>query len=71
MRWTRSATPRQLLASWEGKPQLSSGPSMEMGAEQRAAIINALTDWACAEFGDLDRALPFAQEYTLQGARLP
>jgi ubiquinone/menaquinone biosynthesis C-methylase UbiE len=70
-RWTRSATPRQLLAAWEAKPQLSSAPGKEMSAEQRAAIVNALTDRARAEFGDLDRAQAFAQEYTLQGARLP
>src|SRR5262245_47305008 len=30
-RWTRSAMPRQLLAAWEGKPQLSSSaPGKEM-----------------------------------------
>jgi SAM-dependent methyltransferase len=71
-RWTRSATPRELLAAWEGKPQLISGaPSKEMSAEQRAAIVNTLTGWTRAEFGDLDRAQEFAQEYTLEGARLP
>jgi ubiquinone/menaquinone biosynthesis C-methylase UbiE len=69
--WTRSATPRQLLAAWEGKPRLSSAPGKEMSPEQRAALVNALTDWARAEFGDLDRAQAFPQEYTLQGARLP
>lgn len=71
-RWKRSATPRQLLAAWEGKPQLISGaPSKEMSAEQRAAAVKALTDWARSEFGDLDRAQEFAEEYTLRGARLP
>jgi len=71
-RWVRSVTPRQLLAAWESKPQLSSGaPGKEMSAEQRAAIVSALTDWVRAEFGDLDRAHELTQEYTLHGARLP
>jgi ubiquinone/menaquinone biosynthesis C-methylase UbiE len=71
-RWTRSATPRQLLAAWEGKPQLiSSVASKKMSVEQRAAIVNALTSWTRAEFGDLDRAQEFSEEYTLHGARMP
>lgn len=70
-RWNRSATPRELLAAWEGKPQLTSAPSKEMSAEQRGAIVNDLTDWARDAFGDLDRAQTFSQEYILQGARLP
>ena len=71
-RWTRSATPRQLIAAWEGKPHLTSGTtSKEMSAEQRTAIVNALTDWARAELGDLDGAHEFGQEYTLHGVRLP
>lgn len=71
-RWTRSATPRKLLSAWEGKPQLMSRtPNGQMSAEQRAAIVDALTGWARAELGDLDRAQDFEEEYTLQGARLP
>jgi hypothetical protein len=71
-RWSRSLTPRQLLAAWEGKPHLSSGAGgTGMNANQRAAVVSALTDWARGEFGDLDRAQEFAEEYTLQGVRLP
>jgi SAM-dependent methyltransferase len=71
-RWTRTATPRQLLAHWEGKPQLISGAaSKAMSAEQRSSIVDALTGWARAELGDLDRAHEFIEEYTLHGARLP
>jgi SAM-dependent methyltransferase len=71
-RWGRSGTPRQLLAAWEGKPRLdSSAQGEEMSAGQRAAIVSALADWARGEFGDLDRVQEFAEEYTLQGARLP
>ena len=67
-RWTRSATPRQLLDAWEGKAQLtSSAEGNGMSAEQRAATVNALTDWARAEFGDLDQVHEFTQDYVLQG----
>ena len=67
-RWTRSATPRQLLAKWEAKPQLMSGASSKkMSAEQRAAIVDALIGWTRAELGDLDRAQEFTEEYTLHG----
>lgn len=71
-RWTRGATPRQLLSAWEAKPQLISGASTrQMSAEERAAIVDALTGWARAQFGDLDRVHEFTEEYTLGGARLP
>lgn len=71
-RWIRTATPRQLLAAWEGKPQLTSGAaSTKMSAEQRAAIVEALTRWACAELGDLDRVQELEQQYKLYGVRLP
>ena len=66
--WTRSVTPRQLLNAWEGKPQLTSNAAGKgMSADQRAGTVNALTDWARAEFGDLDRTHEFTQEYRLQG----
>jgi hypothetical protein len=71
-RWSRGGTPRQLLAAWEGKPHLTSGArGKDMNAGQRAAIVSALADWARGEFGDLDRVQEFAEEYTLQGVRLP
>lgn len=70
-RWTRTATPRQLLANWEGKPQLMSGPTRSMSPEQRAALVEDLTAWARAELGDLDRAQEFEQQYKLYGVRLP
>lgn len=67
-RWTRSATPRELLNAWEGKPQLtSSAGGNSMSAEQRVATVNALRDWTQAEFGDLDRVHEFTQDYVLQG----
>jgi SAM-dependent methyltransferase len=69
--WTRTITPRQLLAAWEGKPQLHSGARGEMSAEARAAVMSALAGWARQEFGDLDRAQEYTEEYTLEGARLP
>src|SRR5262249_53373098 len=69
-RWTRSATPRQLLAAWEEKPRLSSSTAGgELTAGQRDAIVKALTEWAEHEFGDLDRPQEFAEEYVIQGAR--
>jgi ubiquinone/menaquinone biosynthesis C-methylase UbiE len=71
-RWTRTTTPRQLLAAWEGKPLLNSRVSGNaMSPDQRTAIVNALTDSARHEFGDLDRPHEFSEAYTLQGVRLP
>jgi len=67
-RWTRSATPREILNAWEGKPQLtSSATSREMSAEQRAVTVNTLRDWTRAEYGDLDQPREFTQEYVLRG----
>jgi hypothetical protein len=71
-RWTRTTTARQLLASWEGKPQLVSGSrGRPLDPEARTAILEALTDRARQEVGDPDRPEEFAEEYTLQGVRLP
>jgi hypothetical protein len=71
-RWTRTASARQLLATWEGKPQLVSGArGQPLDREGRTAIIQALTERARREAGDLDRPEEFAEEYTLQGVRLP
>jgi len=67
-RWTRSATPRELLNAWEAKPQLtSSAGGNGMTTEQREATVNALRDWTQAEFGDLDQVHEFTQDYVLQG----
>ncbi len=71
-RWMRTATPRQLLANWEGKPQLTSGASgRKMDAEKRAAMVESLTAWARTELGDLDQPQEFEQQYKLYGVRLP
>jgi SAM-dependent methyltransferase len=71
-RWTRAATPRQLLSAWEAKPQLSScAQGTAMSAAARAAAVSALADRALQEFGGLDRTHEFAEEYTLSGVRLP
>jgi ubiquinone/menaquinone biosynthesis C-methylase UbiE len=71
VQWTRTTTPRQLLAAWEGKPLLNSRVSANaLGPDQRTAIVNALTIAAQQEFGDLDRPHEFSEAYTLQGVRL-
>jgi SAM-dependent methyltransferase len=71
VQWTRTTTPRQLLAAWEGKPLLNSRVSGNaLDSDQRTAIVNALTDAARHEFGDLDRPHEFAEAYRLQGVRL-
>jgi SAM-dependent methyltransferase len=71
-RWTRTTTARQILAKWEGKPQLMSrAQGYSLNPEERTVVVDALTDWARQEFGDLDRPEGFAEEYTLQGVRLP
>ncbi len=70
--WTRTATPRQLLTAWEGKPQLDSrAGGGKLGAGARAAVVKALRDRALSEFGDLDREQEFNEEYSLDGVRLP
>jgi SAM-dependent methyltransferase len=71
-RWTRTRTARQALEAWENKPQLShSAEGEEMGPELRRAILDSLAAWARQEFGDLDSPVEFAEEYTLEGVRLP
>jgi SAM-dependent methyltransferase len=70
--WTRTTTPSQLLARWERKPQLTSRVQANtLNAGQRAAILNALADWAQQAFGDLERPIEFSEAYTVQGVRLP
>lgn len=70
--WTRTTTARQLLANWEGKPQLMSrAQGHSLSTAERVAIVEALTDWARQELGDLDSPEEFAEEYTLQGVQLP
>jgi SAM-dependent methyltransferase len=71
-RWARTATARQFLTAWQEKPGMDSGAGgEELSAEGRAAVVKTLTDWAASEFGDLDRPHAFAEEYTLEGVRLP
>ena len=71
-RWTRIATARQFLAAWQEKPGLDSGTGSEaLSAEARDAVVKALADWAANELGDLDRPQEFAEDYTLEGVRLP
>jgi SAM-dependent methyltransferase len=71
-RWTRTTTARQILAAWEGKPQLVSRTAGHtLDPEGRTAIMKALADRARQEVADLDRPEEFTEEYTLQGVRLP
>jgi hypothetical protein len=71
-RWTRTASAGQLIAAWQEKPQLNSRvEGHALDANQRAVIVQALTDWARHEFGDLDRPYAFTQAYTLRSVRLP
>lgn len=70
--WTRTTTAARLLTSWRGKPQLSSrmrGNTLD--AEEQAAVMHTLTEWARRECGDLDRPQEFSETYTLHGVRLP
>jgi SAM-dependent methyltransferase len=70
--WTRIMTARQILTTWEGKPQLMSrAQGHSLNPEERTVVVHALTDWARQEFGDLDRPEESTEEYTLQGVRLP
>jgi ubiquinone/menaquinone biosynthesis C-methylase UbiE len=71
-RWARTTTARQAIAAWENKPRLSnSAEGGEMDAGLRQSVLDALTDWARQEFGDLDCPVNSTEEYTLQGVRLP
>ena len=70
--WRRTTTAARLLAAWEGKPQLSSSArGRALPAEQRAAVLHKLTEWARREFGDLECPQEFAEAYVLQAVRLP
>jgi predicted TPR repeat methyltransferase len=66
--WTRTTTPREILNSWEGKPQLtSSAAGRGMSPKQREATVNTLREWTLAEYGDLDHPQEFTQEYVVRG----
>lgn len=71
-RWNRTATARQILSKWEGKPELMSrSQGHPLSTAERGRVVKALTDWVRQEVGDLDRPEEFAEEYLLYGVRLP
>ena len=66
-RWDGAVTAEQLLAAWEALPAIG---GVVLPVRARAAILGELRDWARRELGDLHRAAPFAERYTVEGARL-
>lgn len=69
--WTHTTTSRQILAAWRVKPGLTNAAGAPLDLEARARIFKDLEAWADTEFGGLDRPLPYTEQYTLEGVRIP
>ncbi len=68
-RWTREYSPRRSLESWYGKPGLGGIESLP-DTEKRAVLQN-LSQWAIATYGDLNFSRTEEETYCLEGVRLP
>lgn len=66
--WQGTVSPAEVLAGWA---PLSRMGSVTLDPQRRAAVLDALEAWARLEFGDLDRAQPFGERYTIEVVRLP
>ena len=66
--WSSETTPAAVIADWESLARMG---SVAVDAETRGRILDALRDWAQAEFGDLDRPQEFAAHYAIDIIRVP
>ena len=67
-RWPVTATARESLAAWSGKPGLA-GTRPEPAA--REEVLAGLAAWAERELGGLDRPQVSEESYVVEGAHLP
>jgi SAM-dependent methyltransferase len=67
-RWAVSATARESLASWSGKPGLA-GTRPDRAA--REEVLAGLAAWAEGELGGLDRPQVSEEAYVIEGVHLP
>jgi ubiquinone/menaquinone biosynthesis C-methylase UbiE len=65
--WHVTSTPAAALAAWQGKAGLG---GIKLSEQAQQTILTALTRWAEAAFGDLERAVESEVAYTLQGIKL-
>jgi hypothetical protein len=65
--WHVTSTPAAALAAWQGKAGLG---GIKLAEQAQQTILTALTRWAEATFGDLERAVESEVAYTLQGIKL-
>ncbi len=66
--WISETTPAAVIADWESLARMG---SVVVDAATRGSILDALRDWARAEFGDLDRPRAFPAHYAIDIVRVP
>ncbi len=67
-RWTGQHRPADSIAAWEGKSGLA---GLDVPADVKARVLDALREWAAVEYGDLDRPLPQEESFELAAIHLP
>jgi ubiquinone/menaquinone biosynthesis C-methylase UbiE len=66
--WISETTPAAVIAGWESLARMG---SVAVDAATRRRILDALRDWARAEFGDQDRPQAFPLRYAIDIVRMP
>lgn len=65
--WTAETTAGKVLAAWEAAPTIG---GLALPADVRTGVLAELRQWATEQLADLDRVDTFAEEYTVEGARV-
>lgn len=68
-RWTTEYSPRRSIESWYSKPGL--GGIESLPDTEKHAVLQNLSQWAIATYGDLDFSQTEVETYCLEGVRLP
>jgi len=66
--WISETTPAAVIGDWESLTRMG---SVAVDTVTRGGILDALRDWARAEFGDLDRPQASSARYAIDIIRVP
>jgi hypothetical protein len=66
--WTGEISAGEILAEWAS---LSRMGSVEVERDTRERILRDLREWVAREFGDLDRPMPYQEQYVLDITQRP
>lgn len=67
-RWSVSSSPQDSIANWQNKPGL--GGIETLPQEDKRMILQELTHWAKATFGEIEHPITSEEAYVLQGVYL-